>query len=199
MNCLQVVIPVQFVLFTLSAITGSAILYGDFQKARFHEIVTFLYGCAATFAGVFIIAWTPKDSANAPAANGSADDAAVLSDSEPGSPEQPLGLGTLGRRNRATLIPAEKRDAKGLARAEAPAELSRDDGHLACSGNAISDHFFGCLRLTFITSRSSVYYLFTVRPVRRSPFPRGTGTKTPEVTLSRGGVGRLKSLVDEGR
>ncbi|KJA29659.1 hypothetical protein HYPSUDRAFT_31621 [Hypholoma sublateritium FD-334 SS-4] len=100
----KVVIPVQFVLFTLSAITGSAILYGDFQKARFHEIVTFLYGCAATFAGVFIIAWTPKDNANAPAADGSADDEAVLNDSAPGSPEQPLGLGTLGRRNRATLI-----------------------------------------------------------------------------------------------
>lgn len=42
--------------FTLSAITGSAILYGDFRKAGFHAIVTFLYGCAATFIGVFIIA-----------------------------------------------------------------------------------------------------------------------------------------------
>ncbi|KAE9410286.1 DUF803-domain-containing protein [Gymnopus androsaceus JB14] len=57
----KVVIPVQFVLFNLSAIVGSAILYGDFKKASFHQIVTFLYGCAATFAGVFIIAWSISD------------------------------------------------------------------------------------------------------------------------------------------
>ncbi|KAF7352939.1 DUF803 domain membrane protein [Mycena venus] len=56
----KVVIPIQFVLFTISAIVGSAILYGDFRKANFHQLVTFLYGCAATFAGVFIIAWEPR-------------------------------------------------------------------------------------------------------------------------------------------
>ncbi|KAJ7368123.1 DUF803-domain-containing protein [Mycena albidolilacea] len=55
----KVVIPIQFVLFTMSAIIGSAILYGDFKKATFHQLVTFLYGCAATFTGVFIIAWEP--------------------------------------------------------------------------------------------------------------------------------------------
>ncbi|KAM6495715.1 Magnesium transporter NIPA domain containing protein [Amanita muscaria] len=53
----KVVIPIQFVLFTLSAIIGSAILYGDFQKTTFHQTVTFLYGVGTTFAGVFTIAW----------------------------------------------------------------------------------------------------------------------------------------------
>lgn len=56
----KVVIPVQFVSFTLSAIIGSAILYGDFKKATFHQIITFLYGCAATFLGVFVIARSPS-------------------------------------------------------------------------------------------------------------------------------------------
>ena len=56
----KVVIPINFVLFTLSAIIGSAILYGDFKKAKFHRMLTFLYGCAATFLGVFIIAWSPS-------------------------------------------------------------------------------------------------------------------------------------------
>lgn len=56
----KVVIPIQFVLFTLSAIIGSAILYGDFKKAKLHQMLTFLYGCAATFLGVFIIAWSPS-------------------------------------------------------------------------------------------------------------------------------------------
>ncbi|TBU39156.1 magnesium transporter NIPA-domain-containing protein [Dichomitus squalens] len=55
----KVVVPTQFVTFNLSAIVGSAILYGDFKKATFHQLVTFLYGCGATFLGVFIIAWAP--------------------------------------------------------------------------------------------------------------------------------------------
>ena len=185
-------------LFTLSAITGSAILYGDFKTARFHEIVTFLYGCAATFAGVFIIAWTPKDSMNAPGADGSADDAALLSDSEPASPEQPLGLGTLGRRNRATLILPNNVTPK-----DSPVLRHQQSlvGMMGISPAQVMRYrpFSGCLRLTSLTSRSSVYCLFTVRPVRRSPFPRGTGMKTPEVTSSRGGVGHPKSRVDGGR
>ena len=53
----KVVIPTQFVLFNLSAIVGSAVLYGDFRKATFHQMVTFLYGCGATFAGVFMLTW----------------------------------------------------------------------------------------------------------------------------------------------
>jgi len=43
----------------MSAIIGSAILYGDFKKATFHQFVTFMYGCGATFTGVWIIAWVP--------------------------------------------------------------------------------------------------------------------------------------------
>jgi hypothetical protein len=101
------VIPVQFVLFTLSAIIGSAILYGDFQKAKFHEIVTFLYGCAATFVGVFTIAWTPVD----PRILGTEDN--VGGSEETGtSPNAsqaihdgtPFGLGTIGRRKRGALV-----------------------------------------------------------------------------------------------
>lgn len=56
----KIVIPTQFVLFTLSAIVGSAVLYGDFRRASFHEMLTFLYGCATTFAGVFVIASGPN-------------------------------------------------------------------------------------------------------------------------------------------
>lgn len=60
----QAVIPAQFVLFNLSAIIGSAVLYGDFRKATLHQMVTFLYGCAATFSGVFIL------TSSAPVASG---------------------------------------------------------------------------------------------------------------------------------
>ncbi|TFK43367.1 magnesium transporter NIPA-domain-containing protein [Crucibulum laeve] len=100
----KVVIPVQFVLFTLSAIIGSAILYGDFKRAKFHEIITFLYGCAATFAGVFIIAWAPNQTI------GQYDEApmngldGVDGTATPTADGTRLGLGTIGRRRRATLI-----------------------------------------------------------------------------------------------
>ncbi|KZV64620.1 DUF803-domain-containing protein [Peniophora sp. CONT] len=60
----KIVIPAQFVLFNLSAIVGSAILYGDFRHTTFHQFVTFLYGCSATFAGVFIIASGSEQSAS---------------------------------------------------------------------------------------------------------------------------------------
>ncbi|PPQ77316.1 hypothetical protein CVT25_010898 [Psilocybe cyanescens] len=101
----KVVIPTQFVLFTLSAITGSAILYGDFQKAKFHEIVTFLYGCAATFSGVFIIAWTPKNSSQHNGeAIGRTEDSNDGGEAPLASDGDQLGLGTVGRRRRATLV-----------------------------------------------------------------------------------------------
>jgi hypothetical protein len=49
------VIPVQFVMFTLSVIIGSAILYRDFAKAEAGNVVKFIGGCLLTFFGVFLI------------------------------------------------------------------------------------------------------------------------------------------------
>ena len=49
------VIPVQFVMFTLSVIIGSAILYRDFEKAQAENVVKFIGGCLLTFLGVFLI------------------------------------------------------------------------------------------------------------------------------------------------
>ncbi|KUJ12972.1 DUF803-domain-containing protein [Mollisia scopiformis] len=49
------VIPVQFVMFTLSVIIGSAILYRDFEKTTPERVVKFIGGCLLTFFGVFLI------------------------------------------------------------------------------------------------------------------------------------------------
>ncbi|KAF8914083.1 magnesium transporter NIPA-domain-containing protein [Gymnopilus junonius] len=103
----KVVIPIQFVLFTLSAIVGSAILYGDFQKAKFHQIVTFLYGCAATFAGVFIIAWSSKESSETHdnGTSGDADGTHVSNDlNNVAADGARLGSTHVGRRKRGTLV-----------------------------------------------------------------------------------------------
>lgn len=54
----KTVIPTQFVFFNLAAIVGSAILYRDFEHVDFHTFLTFVYGCVATFLGVFILTST---------------------------------------------------------------------------------------------------------------------------------------------
>lgn len=49
------VIPVQFVLFTISVIIGSAVLYRDFQAADASRFGKFFGGCTLTFLGVYLI------------------------------------------------------------------------------------------------------------------------------------------------
>ncbi|EFY87237.1 DUF803 domain membrane protein [Metarhizium acridum CQMa 102] len=49
------VIPIQFVLFTLCVILGSAVLYRDFEKTTAKQAATFVGGCLLTFFGVFLI------------------------------------------------------------------------------------------------------------------------------------------------
>lgn len=49
------VIPTQFVLFTISVIVGSAILYRDFERTTPEDAGKFIGGCALTFLGVWCI------------------------------------------------------------------------------------------------------------------------------------------------
>jgi drug/metabolite transporter (DMT)-like permease len=49
------VIPTQFVIFTLSVIIGSAVLYRDFEKESGEDAGKFVGGCAMTFLGVYLI------------------------------------------------------------------------------------------------------------------------------------------------
>ena len=49
------VIPTQFVLFTLSVIIGSAVLYRDFESMSASRAGKFVGGCALTFLGVYFI------------------------------------------------------------------------------------------------------------------------------------------------
>ena len=49
------VIPTQFVLFTLSVILGSAVLYRDFERYPGDDAGKFIGGCALTFVGVWLI------------------------------------------------------------------------------------------------------------------------------------------------
>ncbi|KAI7849574.1 magnesium transporter NIPA-domain-containing protein [Circinella umbellata] len=59
------VIPTQFVLFTISAIAGSAVLYHDFDNMTMDQTSRFMTGCAIEFLGVYLI--TSKRNKQAPA------------------------------------------------------------------------------------------------------------------------------------
>lgn len=49
------VIPTQFVLFTISVIIGSAVLYRDFESTTADRLGKFVGGCVLTFLGVYLI------------------------------------------------------------------------------------------------------------------------------------------------
>ena len=49
------VIPTQFVMFTLSVIIGSAVLYREFETTTVGRVVKFVGGCFLTFFGVYLI------------------------------------------------------------------------------------------------------------------------------------------------
>lgn len=111
--------------FTLSAIIGSAILYGDFHEAKFHQVVTFLYGCAATFAGVFIIAWEPANNDGADEDLERLDHRPrhIVADGDLAGGTKILGLNTTGRRWGAAILPPSIGDSPTLRRRQSVVSL----------------------------------------------------------------------------
>ncbi|THV83299.1 DUF803-domain-containing protein [Aureobasidium pullulans] len=82
------VIPVQFVLFTLSVIIGSAILYRDFERTTTDDAIKFFAGCALTFSGVWLITSGRGKSRQHDEEEGSEDGEAIdLLDEEHNQPE----------------------------------------------------------------------------------------------------------------
>lgn len=81
------VIPVQFVLFTLSVIIGSAVLYRDFERTTSKQALRFIGGCMLTFFGVFLITSGRPH-------NEEEDDEEILSDAE--GIDETIGLAEQG-------------------------------------------------------------------------------------------------------
>ncbi|PWN37835.1 DUF803-domain-containing protein [Meira miltonrushii] len=73
------VIPTQFVMFTISAIVGSAILYREFDNMEAHRLINFFFGCLTTFAGVYILTRAKNEEGN-----GHESDEEALEDEEEG-------------------------------------------------------------------------------------------------------------------
>ncbi|KAI7298308.1 DUF803-domain-containing protein, partial [Hortaea werneckii] len=81
------VIPTQFVLFTISVIVGSAVLYRDFETEAAGDAAKFVGGCALTFLGVWCITSGHNDESEADEEMAEEDDAVDLHDEEHVQPE----------------------------------------------------------------------------------------------------------------
>ena len=81
------VIPTQFVLFTISVILGSAILYRDFERTTTDQAVKFIGGCALTFLGVWFITSGRGDDSDTDEESEDEEDAVDLVDEEGVQPE----------------------------------------------------------------------------------------------------------------
>ncbi len=136
-------------------------MYGDFQKASFHQIVTFLYGCAATFAGVFIIS----------SASGAAPTSDIAEeDQTPNSGEDDVG--TIPRPRKATLILPQ------------PPDLRHRQSTVSLMGLSNAHVSRGlCERMSIITILQHLLLVHTPSTSREVPhwdWERGTPTGTPE-------------------
>ncbi|KAB8349650.1 hypothetical protein FH972_023669 [Carpinus fangiana] len=76
------VIPVQFVMFTISVIVGSAVLYRDFESATKDKVVQFLGGCSLTFLGVWLLTSGRKHDGDDQTHEGDEEEGITLEDEE---------------------------------------------------------------------------------------------------------------------
>ncbi|KAI8080123.1 magnesium transporter NIPA-domain-containing protein [Gilbertella persicaria] len=95
------VIPTQFVLFTVSAIIGSAVLYHDFDDMTLEQMSRFMSGCAIEFLGVYLItSKRDKTPQHSPALSISADSGTAVSFSD----EEAL--------DRVNMLPSEQPNSR---------------------------------------------------------------------------------------
>ncbi|PIL36871.1 transporter [Ganoderma sinense ZZ0214-1] len=157
----KIVVPTQFVTFNLSAIVGSAILYGDFKKATFHQLLTFLYGCGATFLGVFIISWSPRGSPQPEYDEEEGDPEEEDDDTDPMSAETVTMTGTSVAES-ATASPSafgSVRTLKGSISRRARPALAIPDGMGSSASDSGASHA--------LRNRHSVVSLYGFSPAQR--------------------------------
>ncbi|KAK4543105.1 hypothetical protein LTR36_005882 [Oleoguttula mirabilis] len=111
-----IVIPTQFVIFTISVIVGSAILYRDFERQTPEDAGKFFGGCALTFLGVWCITSGRGDDSEGDEELGEDEDAIDLLDEEHVQPE--VREREDGGDRRRSLVPGSSNDLQRLRTAD---------------------------------------------------------------------------------
>ena len=115
------VIPTQFVLFTISVIVGSAILYRDFERTTTEDAGKFVGGCALTFLGVWFITSGRGDESEEDEEDEEVEDAIDLLDEE-GVHQEIRERDDLVDR-RSSLIAGSSRDAPQFRRLQTDSSI----------------------------------------------------------------------------
>nr|OQO24559.1 hypothetical protein B0A51_07730 [Rachicladosporium sp. CCFEE 5018] len=162
-----VVIPTQFVLFTISVIVGSSILYRDFERRDTSDAGKFIGGCLLTFIGV----WAITSGRSSPDAD------AEAQDTEHGSPPEVRERST----NPALLITPSQLESP-IAPHLTPATLSAIHPRSATDGTPSMP------QLHATTSAPSI-------PQLRPSTPHKTSSPAVPQTPERGTLARNRSSI----
>ncbi|PLW45306.1 hypothetical protein PCANC_16929 [Puccinia coronata f. sp. avenae] len=163
------VVPVQFVLFTITAVIGSTILYDDFRNWGSAQVGNFIFACGFIFIGVYLLTkeGTSSESNNEPVS------------------EDPRRLRSAGRNTTLTPVPEEPNESSIINDlALQPSHPNQTFG-MSIQGVATQpDHLSESRKGSSPSSWKSVQFSYsslprrTLRRQRSQPilFPRAFGT-----------------------
>ncbi|KAL6818888.1 DUF803 domain-containing protein [Trichoderma sp. SZMC 28013] len=188
------VIPIQFVMFTLCVIIGSAVLYRDFEKTNKKQAAKFVGGCLLTFFGVFLIT-SGRDHRD--------DDEDMLSETD--GIEETIGLMQHDGNASSSALPQQQHDQRRLSvpTPKTPSRRSSRMSRVSFADRLKSDSPHGALEppsTHYFESAHSPAHLSgdEAHVLVNNPWqglwvspdpPRGTRTVSAESVLTRSGLG----------
>ena len=198
------VIPTQFVLFTISVILGSAILYRDFERTTTDQAVKFIGGCALTFLGVWFITSGRGDDSDAEEESEDEENAVDLLDEEGIQPEIREREDASSRRQSLIAEASSIKPSASTPQLSKPAEMSPADAAAIHEQSAAShtpnknqSQTLNPPRIHATTSSPEVATFSTApsTPAPQTPLKRNASTntntspsKTPSTPTSRPGL-----------
>ena len=147
----QHVVPVQFVLFTIMAVIGSAILYNHFRNWGSAQVGNFIFACGFIFTGVYLLTKEGTRSKN---------------DDEPVS-EDPRQVRFAGRNTTLTPVPEEPTESSIINKLVL--EPSHPNQTLGMSVQGVftqPDHLSESQKVSSPSSWNSVHFSYSSPPQR---------------------------------
>ncbi|CEH13035.1 Uncharacterized conserved protein [Ceraceosorus bombacis] len=166
------VIPSQYVLFTLSAITGAAILFRDFEDVDAHRLINFLFGVLCLFSGVFLLTRQSSDAQQT--------DEEVQSEQQHAG-DQPTFVNSVAPDQAALLLPTVQEDGDD---AERPAHVQYATPLAAARGRPVRPSLVGAATTgTNLPAISSSAGLFGTSFTSISGGLAGNAARTPRRSI----------------